>query len=117
VKPRSVLDAPGLPLESAELEQAVAFARENGQLVLWDRSSRPYAVAVYEEERKRLRPLSDPDGAIILNRDPSFAREWLKWSGMTGNLGSLIILDEDRVRRVLREANEKTGEDDVNGLA
>jgi hypothetical protein len=103
---------------SAALEQAVAFARGQGQAALWDRSPRPYAIALYDEGKRRLRPLTDAEAAIILNRDPGIAREWRKWNGMTGNLGSLIILDEDRVRRVLREANEKTDEnDDVIGLA
>jgi hypothetical protein len=116
---RSVIEvaATGTAL-SAALEQAVAYAREHQQLALWDRSSRPYAVALYDDESRRLRPLSDREAAILLNGDPDIAREWRKWNAMTGNQGSLIALSRERIHRVLEEAEGIAEEDDdVTGLA
>src|SRR6266516_3946084 len=58
------------PMESAGLEQAVAFARTNGQVAIWDRGERPYTVGLYEPDRQEVRPLNDEEAAIVLNRDP-----------------------------------------------
>ena len=119
MKTRSVLDPPWEgSSQSAALEQAVAFARQNGQLALWDRSPRSYAVALYDEGARRLRPLSDEDAANVLNRDPLVRREWHRWNAMTSNQGSLIIIDGERVQAVLEAAGEEQeGNDEVMGLA
>ena len=94
------------------------MAREHDQLVLWDRSPRSYAVAFYDDATKRLCPLSDAQAAILLTSDPTIGREWRRWSAMTGNRGSLIILDSERVQAVLEAVKEKTrGDDEVTGLA
>jgi hypothetical protein len=99
------------------LEQAVAFARQQNQIALWDRSSRPYAIALYEEGSRRLHPLSDEDASTLL-RDPLIGREWRRWNAMAGNEGSLIILDTERALRVLAAATDKRDRDDeVRGLA
>lgn len=103
---------------SAAREQAVVFAKENQQIAIWDRSSQPYAIALYEEQTKKLRPLTDEEAAILLNRDPGIAREWSKWHAMSQNNGSLIVLDTERALRILAEANDEPDEDDeVKGLA
>jgi hypothetical protein len=105
-------------LESPALEQAVAVARKQDQLALWDRSPRPYIIALYEEGTRRLRPLSDDEAAVILNRDPDIAREWLKWSRMTGQQGSLIVINPERALRILAASNrERDEEDETGGLA
>ena len=115
---RSVIDPGQESLESAALVQAVTFARKQGQLVLWDRSSRPYAIASYDEESKRLRALTDEEAGTILNQDAGIAREWRRFNGMTGNQGSLIVIDADRVSRVLKQTNEEPeDEGHMRGLA
>jgi hypothetical protein len=83
------------------LQAAVTLAKENQQLAIWDLSSRPWAIALYHDDTKELRPLTDEQAAILLNRDPAVAREWRKWNAMNGNRGSLIVLDSKRVRRIL----------------
>ena len=100
------------------LEQAVRYAREHDQPALWDRSPRSYGVALYDDATKKLRPPTDEEAAILLNRDPDIAREWRKWNAMTQNEGTLIILDSERVQAVLEAANEEEeGDDEVMGLA
>jgi hypothetical protein len=100
------------------LERAIALARQNQQVAIWDRCKRPYALGVYDSRTGRVLPLSDEQAGIMLNRDPHIAREWRKWNGMTQNQGSLIVVDRQRVRGVLRAANEvPASDDDVLGLA
>jgi hypothetical protein len=94
------------------LEQAVAFAKENDQVALWDRSERPWSIAVYDAQAKQLHPLTDEEAATVLNRDQVIAREWRKWNAMTGNEGSLIVLDAERVRRVLSEVEDERDDDE-----
>jgi hypothetical protein len=78
----------------------------------------PTRLRSNDEGRQRLRPLTDEEAAIILNRDPRIAREWRKWNAMSGNQGSLIIIDGKRVQAVLKAATEEPGsDDDVMGLA
>jgi hypothetical protein len=109
--------AVGGPALSATLEQAVSFAREQGQLALWDRSPRPYAIALYDENR-RLRPLTDEEAATLLNRDSLIRKHWSKWNAMTGNEGSLVVIDTERALRILAAATEGPDSDDeVKGLA
>jgi hypothetical protein len=96
------------------LEQAVAFAKENDQVALWDRAGRLWSIAVYDEQAKRLHPLTDEEAATVLNRDAVIAREWRKWNAMTQNEGSLIVLDAERVRRVLNEVEDERGDDPMN---
>jgi hypothetical protein len=104
--------------ESSALEQAIEVARQNHQVAIWDRGRRPHALGVYDSRTKRVRPLSDEQTGIILNSDPSIAREWRKWNGMTQNQGSLIIVDRECVESVLKAADaEPTSNDDVLGLA
>jgi hypothetical protein len=50
---------------------------------------RSYGVALYDDATKKLRPLTDEEAAILLNRDPDIAREWRKWNAMTQNEGTL----------------------------
>jgi hypothetical protein len=103
---------------SSTLERAIAFARQNQQVAIWDRCKRPYAIGVYDSRTKRVLPLTDEQAGIILNRDPSIAREWRKWNGMTQNQGSLIVVDRQHVRAALKAANEEpASDDDVMGLA
>jgi hypothetical protein len=119
VKTRSVLDPPWEGCsQSAALDQAVAFARKNGQLALWDRSPRSYGVAYYDDAARRLCPISDQEAAIILNTVASIGREWRRWNAMTGNQGSLIIIEGQRVKAILEAArDEREDDDDVKGLA
>jgi hypothetical protein len=100
---------------SAALERAVNFAKENQQIAIWDRSPQPYAIALYEERTKELRPLTDEEAAIILNGDPSIAQEWSKWNAMSQNSGSLIVLDVERVRRMLKP--DEASDDEIEGRA
>jgi hypothetical protein len=103
---------------SSTLEQAIALARQNRQVAIWDRRKRSYALAVYDSTTRRVHPLTDEQAGIILNRDPRIAWEWRKWNGMTGNQGSLIVLSRERIQRVLEEAKGIAEEDDdVTGLA
>jgi hypothetical protein len=63
-----------------------------------------------------LLPLSDEEAALVLNRDRLIRREWRKWNAATGNRGSLIIFDRERVKTLLRAATEDPqGDDDVSG--
>jgi hypothetical protein len=100
--------------QSSGLEQAVAFAEENNQVALWDRKERPWAIAVYDAQAKRLHPLSDEEAATVLNSDAVIAREWRKWNAMTQNEGSLIVIDAERVRRVLNEVEDERGDDEMD---
>jgi hypothetical protein len=43
--------------------QGVVYARAHGQLALWDRSSQSYAIALYDDETRRLRPLANEQAA------------------------------------------------------
>jgi hypothetical protein len=105
-------------VESAGLEEAVEFAKENHQIGVWDRAERPWAMAVYDARKKELRPLSDEEAGLLLNGDPLIRKEWARWNAMSQNRGSLIVLDAERVWRVLSEAHEEPeGEEDVRGLA
>jgi len=98
--------------------RAIALARQNRQVAIWDRCKRPYALGVYDSRTKRVRPLTDEQAGIILNRDPCIAREWRKWNGMTQNQGSLIVVDGECVEAVLTATNEQpASDDDVMGLA
>jgi hypothetical protein len=84
-----------------------AFAKANQQVAVWDRAERPWAIALYDSVTKKLRPLSDQEAARLLNSDPLIGREWRKWNAMTGNQGSLVVVDGERVRRILSEAHEE----------
>jgi hypothetical protein len=110
---------PGDQNVSSALAQSIAFARQNQQVAIWDRGKRPYALGVYDASTRRVHPLSDEHAGIILNRDPRIAREWRRWNLMTQNQeGSLIVVDRERVRAILKAANEEpASDDDVTGLA
>ena len=96
----------------------MSFAKKQGQLALWDRSPRPYAIALYEDENRRLRPLTDEEAAILVNRDSLIRKHWSKWNAMTSNNGSLVVLDAERALRILAEATDQPDEDDkMKGLA
>jgi hypothetical protein len=101
-------------LVPAAFEQALAFATENQQPVVWDRAERPWAIALYDSMTKRLRALTDEEAATLLNRDPLIAREWRKYNALTSNNGSLVVLDIERARRVLAASAD---EDEIEGLA
>jgi hypothetical protein len=94
--------------------QAAEEARANGQIVLWDQSVRDYAIALYEIEAQRLLPLADAEVGVLLNRDALIRREWVKLNKMTGNRGSLVVLDVERARLVLAASAD---EDEIEGLA
>jgi hypothetical protein len=65
-----------------------------------------------------VQPLTDEEVAILLNRDSGIRQAWRKWNAASKNRGSLIVLDAERVRRVLRQATEDSSEDDeIRGLA
>lgn len=113
---RSVFEGGRSDLVSTPLERAVEAAKENGQLAIWDRSVRPWTMALYESESRQLRALSDEEAAILLNRDAGIAREWRKWSRMTGE-GSLIVLDTARALRILATANNEPRDDEREGRA
>jgi hypothetical protein len=113
---RSAFDALGDKAAlDGSLAQAAKEARANGQIVIWDQSVRDYAIALYDLEAQRLLPLADAQAGILINRDPLIRREWRKWNAMTGNRGSLVILDTERVRIVLEPDEASDGE--VEGLA
>jgi len=105
-------------LESPALERAVAFAKKNGQVALWDRSPQPYAIALYDDATNRLHPLTDEDAGSVLNRDTLIRKEWNRWNAMTGNQGSLIIIEGERVKTILEAAKDEREDDgDASGLA
>src|SRR5213078_2341067 len=83
------------------LDRAARYALQNDQLVIWDCSVRPWAVATYNVASRQLQPLTDEEAANLLTRDAEVGRQWRKWSGMSQNHGSLIVLDVERVRKVL----------------
>jgi hypothetical protein len=94
------------------------LARANGQLVAWDNSERGYAIAVHHEQTDQVQVLTDEEAALLLNGDPLIRRAWRKWNAASKNRGSLIVLDTQRVFRVLRAATEGSDEDDeMRGLA
>jgi hypothetical protein len=65
-----------------------------------------------------LLPLSDEEAALVLNRDRLVRRQWCKWNAAAGNRGSLIIVDAERVKTLLKAATEEPeGDDEVRGLA
>ncbi len=64
---------------------------------------------LYEPDRQEVRPLTDEEAAIVLNRDPLIGREWRRWNAMSGNRGSLIVLDAERVKHVLQQAKDGSG--------
>jgi hypothetical protein len=65
-----------------------------------------------------VQPLTDEEAAILLNRDLLIRRAWRKWNAASKNRGSLLVLDPQRVFRVLRGATEGSNEDDeMRGLA
>jgi hypothetical protein len=97
------------------LADAVEHARANGQIAIWDRAVRDYAIALCDLEARRLLPLADGAVGVLLNRDRLIAREWRKWNAMTGNNGSLIVLDVERVRQVLE--SHEASDDEIEGLA
>jgi hypothetical protein len=112
---RSTFDAPGdIAALEGSLAHAAEQARANGQIAFWDLSIQDYAIALYDLNAQRLLPLGDADVGRLLNWDFLIRREWCKWSSMTGNRGSLVVLDVERARRVLAAA---TDEDDIAGLA
>jgi hypothetical protein len=79
---------------------------------------RPYAVALYDHEAKQLRPLTDEEAAILINRDRVIRQAWRKWNAASRNRGSLLVLDSQRARRVLASAiNERDEDDEMKGLA
>jgi hypothetical protein len=100
------------------LLKAAKFAKANGQTVAWDASRRWYAIALFDHESKRLRPLTDEEAAILINRDPLIRRAWRKWNAASRNGGSLVVLDAERALRVLTASTDAGDEDDeIEGLA
>jgi hypothetical protein len=95
---------------SSALEQAATVAKRNHQIVIWGRAERPCAIAVCNIRTKQLHPLDDGT-ATVLNRDPLIRREWRRWNAMTRNQGSLIVLDTERVVRILAAATDEPDED------
>jgi hypothetical protein len=108
---------PGDQNVSSALAQSIAFARQNQQVAIWDRGKRPYALGVYDSRTRRVRPLTDEQAGIILNRDPLIRRYWKKWNAMTQNQGSLILINPERIQRVLEGTGGLDEDDDVMGLA
>src|SRR5262245_50273651 len=106
----SALDAPDNEDSDSSLAHAAEQAIAHGQIVVWDQSARDYAIALYDLAAQRLLPLTDAQVGILLNRDGLIAREWKKWNAMTGNTGSLIVLDIERAQRVLDR--DKSPDDD-----
>jgi hypothetical protein len=111
---RSAFDVTSDETRRTALIEAVKFAKANGQIVVWDNSKRDYAIALYDEKTQQVQPLADDDAAILINRDPLIRREWCKWNEMTGNKGSLVVLDVVHARRVLAAAID---EGELEGLA
>jgi hypothetical protein len=105
------------PEEPSGLEQAVALAKSNEQIAIWDLAERPWAIALYDAGTRQLHPLSDEEAGAVINRDPLIRRDWRKWNAMHQNHGSLIVLAKERVLRILEAACDDREDDDVNGLA
>jgi hypothetical protein len=104
--------------EPSGLERAVALAKSNEQIAIWDLAERPWAIALYEARTRQLHPLSDEEAATLINRDPLIRREWRRWNAMHQNHGSLIVLAKERVLRILEAATDEPHEDDeMKGLA
>jgi hypothetical protein len=114
---RSAIDGTSRGSTPAVLEQAVAFAKSNGQLTICDCAEREWSIALWDAAARRVQPLCDEDAARLLNRDPLIRREWSRWSTMTRNQGSLIVLSRERIQRVLEGTDGIDEEDDVIGLA
>jgi hypothetical protein len=92
--------------EPSGLEQAVALAKSNEQIAIWDLAERPWAIALYDARTKQLHPLTDEEAAIVINSDPLIRREWRRWNAMNGNRGSLIVLSGDRIQQALNEGRD-----------
>jgi hypothetical protein len=100
------------------LEQAAASAKRRRQIAIWDRGARAWAIALHDASTNQLLPLSDEEAALVLNRDRLVRRQWCKWNAAAGNLGSLIIIEGERVKAILEAArDERKDDDDVKGLA
>ena len=104
--------------ESFALERAIVVARENHQLAIWDLVANVPTLSASTTPKRDSASLSDEQAGIMLNRDPRIAREWKKWNLMTPNQGgSLILIDPERVQRVLEGDNGLDEDDDGLGLA
>jgi hypothetical protein len=115
---RSAFDDGSDESQHAALVRAAKLAQASGQLVAWDNSARDYAIALWNAQTQQVQPLTDEEAALLLNRDALIRRAWRKWNAASKNRGSLIVLDAERARRVLREATEDSNEDDeMRGLA
>jgi hypothetical protein len=62
-----------------------------------------------------LKPLTDVEAALVLNRDSLIRRAWRNWSIASKNQGRVIVLDSARVSRILD--TDGPDHDDVMGLA
>jgi hypothetical protein len=116
--PRSAFDVTLDDTRRTALADAAKLARASGQLVAWNNSECEYSIALYHEQTHQLQPLTDVQAAILLNRDSTIRRAWWKWNAASNNRGSLLVLDAERVLRVLAASRETNREDDeVDGLA
>jgi hypothetical protein len=50
-----------------------------------------------------VRELDPDDAQRVVGQYPEVAREWLKWSRMSGSRGRLILIDETLVERIVRD--------------
>jgi hypothetical protein len=81
-------------------------------------SVRPYSVALFDHESKRVQSLTDEEAAILINHDPLVRTAWCKWNAASANNGSLLVLDWQRARRILASASKgREDDDEVRGLA
>jgi hypothetical protein len=75
-------------------------------------------LLVYHEHTHQVQALTDEEAATLLNRDALIRQAWQKWNAASKNHGSLIVLDAQRVLRVLRTPTDGYKEDDdTRGLA
>jgi hypothetical protein len=68
----------------------------------------------YIDDHEQVVELTDEEAAYVLAKDAEIRREWTRWVGMSGQCrspmsdrrGSLVIVERDRVKRLLSARQE-----------
>jgi len=83
--------------------EALAFARSNHQLGIWDTGDHSTLLAVWDDLLETVVPINEDLALPILATDPEINFQWRKHRAMSGRPGRLIIVDRPRCRTLLAQ--------------
>jgi hypothetical protein len=85
---------------------ALAFARQQHQLGIWEITDEASLLAVWDDRREALVTLDEDQALSVLATDKEINRLWRKHRGMSGKPGRLLIVDKARCQTLLARLRE-----------